>query len=89
MKKNRPKPLAQGCQMVYFQTKNPKLGKCSRALQLKMMVKCMANLPILRPIGIYYAHWVHFVVIWDRRNVFLIPQKNLAKKIAVFDSHKR
>jgi hypothetical protein len=29
---------SQGCQMVYFQTKNPNLGKFLRILQLKIMV---------------------------------------------------
>jgi hypothetical protein len=29
---------AQGCQMAYFQTKNPNLGKFSRDLQWKILV---------------------------------------------------
>jgi hypothetical protein len=33
--------LDQGCQMVYFQTKNPKLGKFWRVLQWKMLAYSM------------------------------------------------
>jgi hypothetical protein len=36
------KSLWQGCQMVYFQTKNPNLGKFWRALDWKMLVDFMA-----------------------------------------------
>jgi hypothetical protein len=32
----------QGCQMAYFQTKNPTLGKFWRVLQWKMLVYFMA-----------------------------------------------
>jgi hypothetical protein len=32
----------QGCQMVYFQTKNPNLGTFCRVLQLKMLVNFVA-----------------------------------------------
>jgi hypothetical protein len=32
---------AQGCQMVYFQTKNPNLGKFLMALEWKMLVYFM------------------------------------------------
>jgi hypothetical protein len=39
--------LHQGCQMVYFQTKNPNLGKFLRALQYKMLIYC--------PVGV--AQW--------------------------------
>jgi hypothetical protein len=34
----RNKCFEQGCQMVYFQTKNPNLGKFCIALEWKMMV---------------------------------------------------
>jgi hypothetical protein len=40
----------QGCQMVYFQTKNPNLGKFWRVLQWKMLV--------------YQDHLEHFPAIW-------------------------
>jgi hypothetical protein len=42
----------QGCQMVYFQTKNPSLGKFWRVLQWKMGT------------GIFYGQFVNFPVIW-------------------------
>jgi hypothetical protein len=54
----------QGCQMVYFQTKNPNLGKFWRVLQWKMLVYFFTIWSILRPIGIFYGHLVYFVVIW-------------------------
>jgi hypothetical protein len=42
----------QGCQMVYFLTKNPNLGKFleSRAME---------------DVGIFCDHLVYFVVIWN------------------------
>jgi hypothetical protein len=48
----------QGCQMAYFQTKNPNLGKFCRALQWKILVYLWTlGLPILRPFGIFVAIW--------------------------------
>jgi hypothetical protein len=47
----------QGCQMVYFQTKNPKLGKFWRVLQRKILIHFMF-------IWYIYSHSVHFIVIW-------------------------
>jgi hypothetical protein len=41
----------QGCQMVYFQTKNPNLGKFWRALDWKLLL--------------FYGHLEQFTVIWD------------------------
>jgi hypothetical protein len=32
----------QGCQMVYFQTKNPNLGKFGRALEWKRLLNSLA-----------------------------------------------
>jgi hypothetical protein len=43
----------QGCQMVYFQTKNPHLGKFWRVLQWKMLVYFVAIRPIFLPLGIF------------------------------------
>jgi hypothetical protein len=43
--------VRQGCQMVYFQTKDHNLGKFGRALELKRLV-CRY---ILWPIGILMA----------------------------------
>jgi hypothetical protein len=54
----------QGCQRVYFQTKNSNLGKFWRALEWKMLVYFMTILSILRPNGIVYGSLAHFVVIW-------------------------
>jgi hypothetical protein len=48
----------QGCQMVYFQTKNPNLGKSWRALDCKMLIY------ILWTFGIFYDHMVHLMLIW-------------------------
>jgi hypothetical protein len=43
-------PLEQGCQMAYFQTKNPNLGKFRRAFAMK-------------DVGIFYGHLVYFPAI--------------------------
>jgi hypothetical protein len=50
----------QGCQMVYFQTKNPNLDKFWRALERKLLVYFM---PIY---GYCYVLWSfgNFVAIW-------------------------
>jgi hypothetical protein len=56
--------VRQGCQMVYFQTKNPNLGKFWRAMLCKIFVYFMDIWHILRSIGVFYDHLVHFVVIW-------------------------
>jgi hypothetical protein len=46
----------QGCQMVCFQTKNPKLCKFWWALDWKMFIYCLAIWNILR---IFYEYLVH------------------------------
>jgi hypothetical protein len=48
--------------MVYFQTKNPILGKFWRALELKSLVFSMAIWSILRTLGIFYGH---LVILWQ------------------------
>jgi hypothetical protein len=48
----------QGCQMVFFKTKNPNLGKFWRALEWKKLVNYMAIWNILRPFGIFDGHLV-------------------------------
>jgi hypothetical protein len=53
----------QGCQMVYFQTKNPNLGKLWRALDWIMLIYFMAIWNILQTFGIFNDHLVHFVCI--------------------------
>jgi hypothetical protein len=50
----------QGCQMVYFQTKNPILGNFWRVLQLKMLVYYIHIWSIFMPFGIFYSHLVYF-----------------------------
>jgi hypothetical protein len=50
----------QGCQMVYFQTKNPTLGKFWRALDWKMLICIMPIWNILWTFGIFYDHLVQF-----------------------------
>jgi hypothetical protein len=42
----------QGCQMVYFQTKNPNLGKFLRALDWKMFIYFLDNLEYLTDIRV-------------------------------------
>jgi hypothetical protein len=59
----------QGCQMVYFQTKNHNLGKFWRVLQWKMLVYFVpfvfvAIWHILWPFGIYYGHLAYLLAIW-------------------------
>jgi hypothetical protein len=56
--------VAQGCQMVCFQTKNPDLGKFFRVLQCKILVNFLTIWSILRPLQIFYGHMLYFVVIW-------------------------
>jgi hypothetical protein len=43
--------------MVYFQTKNPNLGKFWSALDRKMLI-------YFRPSGIFYGHLGDFITIW-------------------------
>jgi hypothetical protein len=59
-----PRTGFQGCQMVYFWTKNPNLGTFWTALQWKMMVYFMDTWSILRSFVILYGHLVQFMVIW-------------------------
>jgi hypothetical protein len=54
----------QGCQMVYFQTKNPNLGKFWRALEWALLVYFMVIWNILRPFGI--------CIFWPLGNVGVI-----------------
>jgi hypothetical protein len=71
--------VGQGCQMVYFQTKNLSLGKFWRALNWKQLVYCMVIWSIFRPFGIFYGTLVYFVVIWYIFSVLVYcTTKNLA-----------
>jgi hypothetical protein len=54
----------QGCQMAYFETKNPNLGKFWMVLKWKMLVYFIAIWFIIRPFGIFCGHLVYFMVIW-------------------------
>jgi hypothetical protein len=64
----------------FFQTKNPNLGKCLRALDWKMLIF------ILWPLGTFYGHLWYFMTIWYNVCSFgpffyvfgMIHQKNLA-----------
>jgi hypothetical protein len=49
--------FGHGCQMVYFQTKRPNLGKLWRALDCKMLL-------YFWPFGIFYGHLRYFITIW-------------------------
>jgi hypothetical protein len=60
----------QGCQMVYFQTKNTNLGKFWRVLKLKMLVYFIHIGSIFRPFGIFYSHLVYFPSFWYIFNPF-------------------
>jgi hypothetical protein len=51
-----PHPI-QGCQMVYFQTKNPNLGKFWRVLQWQ-------DICTLWTFGIFYSQLLYFMAIW-------------------------
>jgi hypothetical protein len=51
--------------MVCFQTKNPNLGKFWRVLKWKILVYFMTVWSILRPLEIFYGHFVYFAVIWS------------------------
>jgi hypothetical protein len=65
--------------MVYFQTNNTNLGKFWRALDWKMLIYFMAIWNILHTIGIFYDHWVHYVLIGHIFPVLVsCTEKNLA-----------
>jgi hypothetical protein len=49
----------QGCQMVYFKTKNPDLCKFCRALVRKILIYFMAIGNILQIFGIFYDHLLY------------------------------
>jgi hypothetical protein len=58
----------QGCQMVYFQNKNPNLGKFWRALEWKRLLYYLAVWNILQPFRTYFGHLVIYLV--AIRNIF-------------------
>jgi hypothetical protein len=63
----------QGCQMVYFQTKNPNLSRFCRVLQKKMLVHFMVICHNVWTFGIFPGYLVYFCPILVRRS-----KKNLA-----------
>jgi hypothetical protein len=54
----------QGCQMVFFQTKNPFLGIFWRSLKYTMLANFVAIRNILQPFGTLHGHSVYYEVIW-------------------------
>jgi hypothetical protein len=74
----------QGCQMVFFQTKNLDLGKCWRAFEFKKLVYYMAIWNILQPFGILYGHLVISWQIWYIFPVLVYcVKKNLAALLRI------
>jgi hypothetical protein len=72
----------QGCQMVYFQTKNSNLGKFCRALNWKMLIYFMVIWNILRAFGMVNYCLVHFMFIWYIFPVLVsCTKKNLASLV--------
>jgi hypothetical protein len=64
-------PVKQGCQMAYFQTKNPNLGTFWKVLQCLDWWYIFGNLVyftaiwyILWPFGLICGHLIYFVAIW-------------------------
>jgi hypothetical protein len=49
---------------MYFQNKNPNLGKIWRNLKWKMLVYFMGMWSLLQPFGVFYGHLVYFMAIW-------------------------
>jgi hypothetical protein len=66
----------QGCQMVYFQTKNQNLGNFLGSCNGRCCI-FMNNWSILQPFGKLYGHLVQFVVIWyiSPRFWYVVPRK--------------
>jgi hypothetical protein len=72
-------PRRQGCQIVWFQTKDPNLGKNFRASEWKMLIYFMAIWNILWIFGVFFDHSVYFVLIWCIFPVLVsCTKKNLA-----------
>jgi hypothetical protein len=62
--------LRQCCQMVYFQTKYPNMGKFQRALYWKMLIYFMVIGNILGTFCTFCVHLVHFFRFW-----YHVPRK--------------
>jgi hypothetical protein len=55
--------VAQGCQMVYFQTKKSQFGSFLGVCKGRGWYNFMAIWPIFRTFGIFYGHLVYFMAI--------------------------
>jgi hypothetical protein len=76
--------LNQGCQMVYYQTKNTNLGKFWRVLHRKMLVSFMAIWSISWLLGIFYGNLVYFTARWYILRQFGIFYGNLVYLSAIW-----
>jgi hypothetical protein len=77
----------QGCKMVYFQTKNPNLGKIWRVN--RRCLDIFSTWYILQSFGMSYGHLVYFLVIWYVFPVFVCSsKKNLSTQTSTFDCCK-
>jgi hypothetical protein len=86
-KKTRP---TQGCQMAYFQTKNPTLGKFLKGLAMEDVGLFYGNLVYfattwynLWQSGILYSHWVHFftvLVYCLKKNLATLDHRRMEKE---------
>jgi hypothetical protein len=54
----------QGCQMAYFQNKNPKLGKFWRDLEWKMLAYLYGDLEFITAVWYILCPFGNLVVIW-------------------------
>jgi hypothetical protein len=65
--------------MVYFQTKNPQLGKFRRVIGSKLLIRFHGHLEYFTDIWDFFDHLVHFVFIWYIISGFgICTKKNLA-----------
>jgi hypothetical protein len=81
MERRQSKGSLQGCQMVYFQTKNWNLGIFRKVLQCKTLVYFMDILVyvLYGPIVYFFGHLLYFVVILSIYPVLVFcTKKNLA-----------
>jgi hypothetical protein len=76
--------MAQGCQMVYFQTKNAKLDKFWRAFDWKILIYFMATWNILQTFGIFYRHLEYFTDIWNILQTFGIFYRHLEHVMTIW-----
>jgi hypothetical protein len=69
--------VLHGCQMLYFKTKNPILGKFLRVLKWKVLVYFMALCSILRPFSIFCGHLIifHGYLVYFFPFWYLVPRK--------------